>query len=91
MKEHQETLRDAIDNANPVHDRTAYVCGTDAEGYTYIHFPQFCGADVRIYKQAPIKYPKLDNSLPETPKGKKSRGRFKVVSSLSVSKWSYYK
>ena len=34
--------------------------GTDGDGWRYLHFPQFCGADVRIYKQAPIKYPKIE-------------------------------
>ena len=34
--------------------------GTDADGWRYLHFPQFCGADVRIYRQAPITYPKIE-------------------------------
>ena len=34
--------------------------GSDADGWRYLHFPQFCGADVRIYRQAPVKYPKLE-------------------------------
>ncbi|KAJ8298929.1 hypothetical protein KUTeg_022989 [Tegillarca granosa] len=55
-REHQESLRDTIE-AQPVEESRCYFLGTDTKGNSYIHFPQFCGADLRIYKQAPLPDP----------------------------------
>ena len=55
----QESLRDLIE-LQPFEDQRELVLGTDASGQRYIHFPQFCGADVRVYRQAAIKYPKIE-------------------------------
>lgn len=55
----QETLRDMIE-LQPFEDQRELVLGTDGQGQRYIHFPQFCGADVRVYRQAPFKYPKIE-------------------------------
>ncbi|XP_074660494.1 uncharacterized protein LOC141912956 [Tubulanus polymorphus] len=62
--ETQDGLRDAIE-ANPPADQREYYLGTDAQGNTYLHFPQFCGQDLRIYRQALIKLPEMDK--PTTP------------------------
>ncbi|XP_033105203.1 uncharacterized protein KIAA2026-like [Anneissia japonica] len=40
-------------------DQRAIVLGEDSDGNTYVHFPQFCGYDLRIYKQAPFPEPEL--------------------------------
>ncbi|XP_014770738.1 mucin-4 [Octopus bimaculoides] len=50
--EHQEPLREAIELQAPEEQRE-YNLGRDAEGNIYIHFPQFCGADLRVYKHIP--------------------------------------
>ena len=55
----QDYLRETVE-IQPFQDQREYMLGTDADGWRYLHFPQFCGADVRIYKQAPIKYPKIE-------------------------------
>lgn len=55
-----------------------YKLGEDADGNTYLHFPQFCGADVRIYRQAYIPEPEFDEPEEEeevvvkSPKKRKS-------------------
>ena len=43
--------------SQPVEELRPIVLGVDGEPNSYIHFPQFCGADLRIYRQA--KYPDL--------------------------------
>ncbi|XP_064634426.1 uncharacterized protein LOC135492146 isoform X2 [Lineus longissimus] len=62
--EFQDTLREAIECNHPA-DQKEYLLGTDGEGNTYIHFPQFCGQDLRIYRQSPFKYPKFDKPKPK--------------------------
>lgn len=55
----QDSLRETIE-IQPFEDQREYLLGTDNSGQRYIHFPQFCGADVRVYRQAPVKYPKIE-------------------------------
>ncbi|CAH1785567.1 unnamed protein product, partial [Owenia fusiformis] len=62
--ENQESIRDAIE-AQQDNERTAYVLGSDVDGNTYLHFPQFCGADVRIYRQSPITMPTMPKPKPQ--------------------------
>ena len=38
--------------------------GVDRNGYSYIHFPLFCGADLRVYRQ---KFEEMSYSEPESP------------------------
>ena len=75
-QETQESIREAIE-CQPVPEQRAYDLGSDADGNTYLHFPQFCGQDVRVYRQAPIKMPKL-----EKPKIHKEKFSITVVSEL---------
>ncbi|XP_067654927.1 uncharacterized bromodomain-containing protein 10-like [Haliotis asinina] len=58
--ETQESLRDAIE-AQPVEEQRSYTLGEDAKGNTYIHFPQFCGADLRVYRQDPFPEPEMES------------------------------
>lgn len=37
--------------AQPIHECREVVLGYDAHDFCYIHFPQFCGLDFRVYKQ----------------------------------------
>ncbi|XP_069132417.1 uncharacterized bromodomain-containing protein 10-like [Argopecten irradians] len=64
--EHQESIRDAIES-QPIEEQHDYLLGVDSNGTRYLHFPQFCGADLRIYKQEKIPEPKIPFFL-ETPK-----------------------
>ena len=73
-QEQQESIREAIEQ-QPIQELQSYPLGSDGDGNTYIHFPQFCGQDLRIYRQAPFKYPQLDidkPKLPDTPHSKVS-------------------
>lgn len=58
--EHQESLREAIE-LQPPEEQREYNLGSDAEGNVYIHFPQFCGADLRVYRHKPFPDPYLEN------------------------------
>lgn len=46
----QESLQNAIE-AQPPEEQREYLLGCDGKGDLYLHFPQFCGADLRIYRQ----------------------------------------
>jgi hypothetical protein len=59
VQETEEYLRDTIE-LQPPEDHREYVLGIDASGATYLNFPQFCGADMRIYRQAKYELPTLD-------------------------------
>ena len=48
----QKSLARAIESQLAL-DQRGLVLGRDAGGSTYIHFPLFCGEDLRIYLQAP--------------------------------------
>lgn len=54
-----ETQRD-IQNAllaQPIHECRESILGYNSEENAYIHFPHFCGADLRIYCQSPCTPP----------------------------------
>lgn len=42
----QDTMNDQV-----IDDMREYILGCDSKGNTYLHFPQFCGQDLRIYRQ----------------------------------------
>lgn len=50
-----ETQRDVQDAvlAQPIHECRESILGYDSKENAYIHFPHFCGADLRIYCQSP--------------------------------------
>lgn len=52
----QASIRRAID-AQPINDQRELLLGCDKDDNTYIHFPQFCGADLRIYRQSRLPEP----------------------------------
>ncbi|XP_053558537.1 uncharacterized protein KIAA2026 homolog [Bombina bombina] len=54
--ETQSEVQDAV-LGQPIHECREVILGYDAQENSYIHFPQFCGADVRVYKQRPLKAP----------------------------------
>ena len=59
VQETQKGLIDAID-VQPSADHRALLLGKDSTGYSYIHFPQFCGADLRIYRH---KFPEKKENV----------------------------
>ncbi|XP_069482126.1 uncharacterized bromodomain-containing protein 10 isoform X2 [Ambystoma mexicanum] len=56
--ETQTEVQDAV-LGQPIHECREVILGYDSQENAYIHFPQFCGADVRIYKQIPFPAPEF--------------------------------
>lgn len=57
--ETQKDVQDAV-LEQPIHECRESILGYDSQENTYIHFPHFCGADLRIYRQSPslpLEYP----------------------------------
>ena len=52
--------------------------GYDEGGNSYLHFPQFCGADLRIYRQSPIHLPKMER-LPKEEEMQSDAKLLKVI------------
>lgn len=50
--ETQKDVQDAV-LAQPIHECRESILGYDSKENAYIHFPHFCGADLRIYCQSP--------------------------------------
>ncbi|XP_040014228.1 uncharacterized protein KIAA2026 isoform X2 [Xiphias gladius] len=50
--ETQKGVQDAV-LAQPIHECRESILGYDSKENAYIHFPHFCGADLRIYCQSP--------------------------------------
>ncbi|XP_056370093.1 uncharacterized protein KIAA2026 homolog isoform X2 [Oenanthe melanoleuca] len=60
--ETQKDVQDAV-LGQPIHECREVILGYDCLENAYVHFPQFCGADIRIYKQKPFQAPEFP-SLP---------------------------
>uniref|UniRef100_UPI00358E9CA3 uncharacterized bromodomain-containing protein 10-like isoform X3 n=1 Tax=Myxine glutinosa TaxID=7769 RepID=UPI00358E9CA3 len=43
----------------PIHECREVVLGYDSCSRSYLHFPQFCGADLRVYRQEPLGPPSV--------------------------------
>ncbi|XP_077593778.1 putative bromodomain-containing protein 10 [Stigmatopora nigra] len=54
--ETQKDVQDAV-LAQPIHECRESILGYDSRDNAYIHFPHFCGADLRIYCQSPSTPP----------------------------------
>ena len=52
---------DAIEIQQPL-DQRELVLGTDSLGNSYIHFPLFCGDDLRIYRQSALPVIEMETS-----------------------------
>uniref|UniRef100_A0A8C8VQL0 KIAA2026 n=1 Tax=Pelusios castaneus TaxID=367368 RepID=A0A8C8VQL0_9SAUR len=81
--ETQKDVQDAV-LGQPIHECREVILGYDFLENAYVHFPQFCGADVRIYKQKPFQAP----AFPAPPIKVKKVPRIKLekVKSEYVSK-----
>lgn len=54
--ETQKDIQDAL-LSQPIHECRESILGYDSKENAYIHFPHFCGADLRIYCQSPSTPP----------------------------------
>ncbi|XP_068091555.1 uncharacterized bromodomain-containing protein 10 isoform X2 [Hyperolius riggenbachi] len=77
--ETQGEVQDAV-LSQPIHECREVILGYDTQENAYIHFPQFCGADVRIYKQRPLKAPEFPTpsiKIKRIPKARLKRSKCK--------------
>ncbi|XP_039945300.1 uncharacterized protein KIAA2026 homolog isoform X2 [Hirundo rustica] len=73
--ETQKDVQDAV-LGQPIHECREVILGYDCLENAYVHFPQFCGADVRIYKQKPFQapeFPSLPIKVKKVPRIKSER------------------
>lgn len=73
--ETQKDVQDAV-LSQPIHECREVILGYDCLENAYVHFPQFCGADVRIYKQKPFhapEFPSLPIKVKKVPRIKSER------------------
>ncbi|XP_070781122.1 uncharacterized bromodomain-containing protein 10 [Enoplosus armatus] len=56
--ETQKDVQDAL-LSQPIHECRESILGYDSKENAYIHFPHFCGADLRIYCQSPSTPPAI--------------------------------
>ncbi|XP_066036947.1 uncharacterized bromodomain-containing protein 10 [Chamaea fasciata] len=73
--ETQKDVQDAV-LGQPIHECREVILGYDCLENAYVHFPQFCGADVRIYKQKPFQapeFPSLPIKVKKVPRTKSER------------------
>ncbi|KAM6391378.1 putative bromodomain-containing protein 10 [Rhynochetos jubatus] len=81
--ETQKDVQDAV-LGQPIHECREVILGYDYLENAYVHFPQFCGADVRIYKQKPFQAPEFPS--PPIKVKKVSRVKLEKVKHECVSK-----
>ncbi|XP_054253548.1 uncharacterized protein KIAA2026 homolog [Indicator indicator] len=81
--ETQKDVQDAV-LGQPIHECREVILGYDYLENAYVHFPQFCGADVRIYKQKPFQAPEFPS--PPIKVKKVSRIRLEKVKRECISK-----
>ncbi|XP_074788547.1 putative bromodomain-containing protein 10 isoform X2 [Athene noctua] len=81
--ETQKDVQDAV-LGQPIHECREVILGYDYLENAYVHFPQFCGADVRIYKQKPFQAPEFPS--PPIKVKKVSRIKLEKVKHGYVSK-----
>ncbi|XP_041916498.1 uncharacterized protein KIAA2026 isoform X1 [Alosa sapidissima] len=60
--ETQKEVQDAV-LGQPIHECRESILGYDSHENAYIHFPHFCGADLRIYCQSPCTAPDVPPNL----------------------------
>ncbi|XP_017663606.1 PREDICTED: uncharacterized protein KIAA2026 homolog isoform X5 [Lepidothrix coronata] len=79
--ETQKDVQDAV-LGQPIHECREVILGYDCLENAYVHFPQFCGADVRIYKQKPFQapeFPSLPIKVKKVPRIKSERVKHEYV------------
>ncbi|XP_026108986.1 uncharacterized protein KIAA2026-like [Carassius auratus] len=87
--ETQKEVQDAV-LSQPIHECRESILGYDQQDNAYIHFPHFCGADLRIYVQSPcgaVEQPLAPihvQRAPEEPQGPELREKDVCVSADEV-------
>ncbi|XP_046761476.1 uncharacterized protein KIAA2026 homolog isoform X2 [Gallus gallus] len=80
--ETQKDVQDAV-LGQPIHECREVILGYDYLENAYVHFPQFCGADVRIYKQKPFQAPEFPSppiKVKKVPRTKIEKVKYEYVS-----------
>uniref|UniRef100_A0A8C2SUX8 Bromodomain containing 10 n=1 Tax=Coturnix japonica TaxID=93934 RepID=A0A8C2SUX8_COTJA len=80
--ETQKDVQDAV-LGQPIHECREVILGYDYLENAYVHFPQFCGADVRIYKQKPFQAPEFPSppiKVKKVPRTRAERVKHEYVS-----------
>ncbi|XP_021234967.1 uncharacterized protein KIAA2026 homolog isoform X11 [Numida meleagris] len=80
--ETQKDVQDAV-LGQPIHECREVILGYDYLENAYVHFPQFCGADVRIYKQKPFQAPEFPSppiKVKKVPRTKVEKVKHEYVS-----------
>ncbi|XP_031462019.1 uncharacterized protein KIAA2026 homolog isoform X2 [Phasianus colchicus] len=80
--ETQKDVQDAV-LGQPIHECREVILGYDYLENAYVHFPQFCGADVRIYKQKPFQAPEFPSppiKVKKVPRSKVEKVKHEYVS-----------
>ncbi|XP_053910014.1 uncharacterized protein KIAA2026 homolog isoform X2 [Cuculus canorus] len=80
--ETQKDVQDAV-LGQPIHECREVILGYDYLENAYVHFPQFCGADVRIYKQKPFQAPEFPSppiKVKKVPRVKLEKVKHEYVS-----------
>ncbi|KAF4099038.1 hypothetical protein G5714_021068 [Onychostoma macrolepis] len=71
--ETQKEVQDAV-LAQPIHECRESILGYDGQDNAYIHFPHFCGADLRIYSQSPCGAVELPLPLVQVTRSQEPEG-----------------
>ncbi|XP_025953277.2 uncharacterized bromodomain-containing protein 10 isoform X1 [Dromaius novaehollandiae] len=85
--ETQKDVQDAV-LGQPIHECREVILGYDYLENAYVHFPQFCGADIRIYKQKPFQAPEFPSppiKVKKVPRIKLERAKYVSKSNGEVS------
>ncbi|XP_072216352.1 uncharacterized bromodomain-containing protein 10 isoform X3 [Excalfactoria chinensis] len=80
--ETQKDVQDAV-LGQPIHECREVILGYDYLENAYVHFPQFCGADVRIYKQKPFQAPEFPSppiKVKKVPRTRVEKAKHEYVS-----------
>ncbi|KAL8617631.1 hypothetical protein ACOMHN_038023 [Nucella lapillus] len=87
LVEKEENLRTAIESQDPI-DQRGLLLGTDRHGNQYIHFTQFCGPNLRVYRQrkppVPVVKEEEEEEEEENPKVKPVKGKSRAKRKLNL-------
>ncbi|MCI4386886.1 hypothetical protein PGIGA_G00067870 [Pangasianodon gigas] len=91
--ETQKDVQDAV-LGQPIHECRESILGYDSQENTYIHFPHFCGADLRIYCQSPclpLEFPLPSFSVKklETEMEDRTEENLSTCPEVKVGNWDF--
>lgn len=68
LQHNHKTVQEVIADQTEA-DQREYYLGQDREGNDYLHFPQFCGQNLRIYRRARVPSPEVEREEEELVEG----------------------